>query len=108
LGELTATTRPATQNELIWFIQHPWPGLDPDERIYPKKVGYYQDDVGNEDDYCRVNQVDETYKRSAPASQVAYACDASIGSAGSPIVAAASPNYVVALHHFRDVDDTWC
>jgi hypothetical protein len=106
-GELTATTDLPAIDEQIWFIQHPWPGVNPNDPMFPKKVGYYQDSFGGV--HCKVDLINQTYGRSAPNSQVAYACDSSNGSSGSPIVAAQDPlHHVVALHHFGGVDDDPC
>jgi V8-like Glu-specific endopeptidase len=96
-GELLPTTKAAAINDLIWFIQHGGGN--------EKKVGYWEDAAKTV--RCAVDLVDQTYSRSAPASQTAYACDSEGGSSGSPIVAAGT-NHVIALHHFGGVTNNPC
>ncbi|MBI2955783.1 MAG: hypothetical protein HYY26_00585 [Acidobacteria bacterium] len=54
-----------------------------------------------------MDKTGQTYSRSAPGSQVAYACDSEGGSSGSPIVAPASGR-AIALHHFGGVEGNPC
>jgi len=96
-GELTATTQAAVVGDNLWFIQHGGGN--------EKKVGYYEDSVGGA--RCNVDAINQTYARSATASQTAYACDSEGGSSGSPIVKAAT-GHVFALHHFGGVSGNPC
>ncbi len=96
-GELTPSTRPVTIGDPIWFIQHPGGN--------EKKVGVYED--GARTALCDVDDIGQTYARTATASQIAYACDSEGGSSGSPILASGT-NRVIVLHHFGGVDDNPC
>ncbi len=96
-GELVATARTVSAGEQIWFIQHPGGN--------EKEVGFFEDAAGTT--LCRVDDVNQTYGRSAVGSQTAYGCDSEGGSSGSPIVDPASGE-VIALHHFGGVGSNPC
>jgi len=97
-GELTPTTKAAAVNDPFWFIQHGGGN--------EKEVGFYEE--SSHTTVCAVDAINQTYARSATGSQTAYACDSEGGSSGSPIVDSASPNHVIALHHFGGVSGSPC
>jgi V8-like Glu-specific endopeptidase len=97
-GELIATTRAAAVGNPIYFIQHPGGNL--------KEVGVWEDAAQTQ--VCNVDTINATYGQAATGSQTGYACDSEGGSSGSPIVDGASPNHVIALHHFGGVTSNPC
>jgi len=96
-GELTPSSRPVAIGDPIWFIQHPGGNQ--------KKVGVYEDAARTL--LCDVDDIEQTYGRTALGSQIAYACDSEGGSSGSPILAAGTDR-VIVLHHFGGVDTDPC
>jgi V8-like Glu-specific endopeptidase len=96
-GELIATRKAVSVNDLIWFIQHPGGGV--------KEVGYWEDAAHSV--RCAVDAVGATYGDSARNSQIGYACDSEGGSSGSPIVDPATGR-AVAIHHFGGVSGSPC
>jgi len=96
-GQLAPTTKLSVVNDLIWFIQHGGGN--------EKTVGVFED--ANHLTRCAVDLIDQTYAKSAPGSQTAYACDSEGGASGSPIVDPAT-GHVVALHHFGGVGSNPC
>jgi V8-like Glu-specific endopeptidase len=96
-GELTPSNRPVAIGDPIWFIQHPGGN--------EKKVGVYED--GAKMAPCNVDDIGQTYGKTAIGSQTAYACDSEGGSSGSPILASGTDR-VIALHHFGGVATDPC
>ena len=96
-GELTPSSRAVAIGDPIWFIQHPGGN--------EKKVGVWED--AGKTMPCDVDDVGQTYGKTAIGSQTAYACDSEGGSSGSPILAAGTDR-VIALHHFGGVNDNPC
>lgn len=97
-GKLKPTIATPSVRDQMWFIQHPGGR--------PKEIGYYQDNIAP---YyvCQIDEINQTYGRSARESQMAYKCDSEGGSSGSPIIDSVT-GLVIGLHHFGGVSNDLC
>lgn len=95
-GKLSPSASAPSVGEQIWFPQHPGGR--------PKEIGYFEEATHTAE--CSIHEVDQTYGRSVPGSQIGYSCDSEGGSSGSPILN--TSGQVVGLHHFGGVDNNPC